>query len=297
MPHHRINSMRHTGLIRLVLLLALAPAANAEQETLSAIDKRQALEWENYDNPFSIIPHRPSYILPLAYSDKPNAAPYEEANSDWAPQSGEIKFQFSFKVPLLENFLFGHGFLSFGYTQQSYWQAYNSSSSSPFRENNYEPEILLRFPIKERVLGFDWRSAGVAFNHQSNGRSEPLSRSWNRVMLEFVGERDNLYLSLKPWWRIPEDTGDDDNPDIHHYMGHFELNLLKKHSEHTYGLMLRNNLYRENNRGALQLDYTYPLNKRLRGYVQIFSGYGESLIDYDHYNNRIGIGVMLTNWL
>ncbi|HEY9148183.1 MAG TPA: phospholipase A, partial [Gammaproteobacteria bacterium] len=241
-------------------------------------------------------PHRPSYILPLTYIDEPNEAPYTAAGSDLIPESNEIKYQFSFKVPLLENFFFDRGFFSFGYTQQSYWQAYNGRSSSPFRETNYEPELLFRFPVEEPLLGFNWRSVGLALNHQSNGRSEPLSRSWNRIMLEFVGERDNLYLSFKPWWRIPEADDEDDNPDIHRYLGNFELQLLKKHSEHTYGMMLRNNL-RSDNRGAVQLDYTYRLNKRLRGYVQIFSGYGESLIDYDHNNNRIGVGIMLTNWL
>ena len=283
--------------ILLVTLLLFSFSAHGEEPaTPSAIDTRQALEWENYDNPFSITPHRPSYILPLTYIDEPNEAPYTAAGSDLIPESNEIKYQFSFKVPLLENFFFDRGFFSFGYTQQSYWQAYNGRSSSPFRETNYEPELLFRFPVEEPLLGFNWRSVGLALNHQSNGRSEPLSRSWNRIMLEFVGERDNLYLSFKPWWRIPESDDEDDNPDIHRYLGNFELQLLKKHSEHTYGMMLRNNL-RSDNRGAVQLDYTYRLNKRLRGYVQIFSGYGESLIDYDHNNNRIGVGIMLTNWL
>lgn len=281
----------------LFTLLLLASSAHGEEETIeSAIDTRQALEWENYDNPFSIIPHRPSYIMPLTYIDEPNEEPYTAADSDLIPEANEVKYQFSFKVPLVENFFFDRGFFSFGYTQQSYWQAYNGHSSSPFRETNYEPELLLRYPVEEPLLGFNWRSMGISLNHQSNGRSDRLSRSWNRIMLEFVGERDNLYISFKPWWRIPEDHDDDDNPDIHRYMGNFELLLLKKHSEHTYGMLLRNNL-RSDNRGALQLDYTYRLNKRLRGYVQIFSGYGESLIDYDHHNKRIGIGVMLTNWL
>ena len=114
-------------------------------------------------------------------------------------------------------------------------------------------------------------------------------------MLEFIAERGNLYASLKPWWRIPE-TSKDDNPDIEKYLGNFELRLLQKYENHTFGLMLRNNLQSENY-GAVQLDYTFPIGKRLRGYLQIFNGYGESLIDYNHYNKRIGIGIMLTNWL
>jgi phospholipase A1 len=271
-------------------------AADAAQEPGSAIDQRMALEWETRDNPFAITPYRPSYILPLAHNANPNETPYKEADSDLLPESNEIKFQFSFRVPLLEDFFFGRGFLSFGYTQQSYWQAYKGRSSSPFRESNYEPELLFTFPIREQALGMTWRLAGLSLNHQSNGRSEPLSRSWNRVMLELVAERGDTYASLKPWWRVPEPEDEDDNPDIEEYLGNFELRLLQKHKKHTFGLMLRNNL-QSDNRGALQLDYTFPIDKRLRGYLQVFNGYGESLIDYDHISNRIGIGVMLTNWL
>ena len=280
------------------LLVPTSAAFAAEQrDSESAIDRRQALEWASRDNPFAIIPHRPSYILPLTYIDKTNPEPYEGVDEGLVPTHNEIKYQFSFKVPLAKGILYSNGFLSFGYTQQSFWQAYNSHSSSPFRETNYEPELLLTFPLEQEALGLNWRLAVLSLNHQSNGHTEPLSRSWNRVMLELVAERDNLYLSLKPWWRIPEDKEDDDNPDIEEYMGNFELRLLKKHDNHTFGLMLRNNLDTDNNHGAAQFDYTFPINERLSGYAQIFSGYGESLIDYDHYNNRIGIGVMLTNWL
>lgn len=283
------------GLVLSVLLLMLHAAVADEPEAGSAIDQRIALAWATRDNPFVITPYRPSYILPLAYNGNPNEEPYRYAGSDLLPDYNEIKFQFSFLVPITEVALFSGGFLSFGYTQQSYWQAYNGRSSSPFRENNYEPELIFSLPIDEQAMGMHWRMAGLSLNHQSNGRSDPLSRSWNRVMLEFIAERDNLYASLKPWWRIPE-TSKDDNPDIEKYLGNFELRLLQKYENHTFGLMLRNNLQSENY-GAVQLDYTFPIGKRLRGYLQIFNGYGESLIDYNHNNKRIGIGIMLTNWL
>ncbi len=283
--------------LTLLILLLLSGSLFAEEpESGSAIDRRLVLEWQVRENPFAITPHRPTYILPLAYNDNPNSQPYLDAGSELKPEPNEIKYQFSFKVPLVQNVLFGKGNFSFGYTQQSYWQAYNGSSSSPFRESNYEPELMLSFPMKKKILGFNLRLAGISLNHQSNGRSAPLSRSWNRVMLQLVAEHGNFYASLQPWWRIPEPEGDDDNPDIEDYMGNFELHMLEKYEGHTFGLMLRNNL-QSDNRGAVQFDYTFPLNERLRGYVQVFNGYGESLIDYNHYNNRIGVGIMLTNWL
>ncbi len=279
-----------------LLLFALAISATAAEEKASAIDRRMALEWEISDNPFAITPHRPTYVLPLSYNTRINDTPYESTDPGLAAEHNEIKFQFSFKVPLVKGLLFGEGFLSFGYTQQSYWQAYSGNYSSPFRETNHEPELLLSLPIRYQVFGLDGRAVGLSLNHQSNGRSEPLSRSWNRVMLEFILEKDDFYMSLKPWWRVPESEENDDNPDIKNYMGNFELRGLKLYRDHSLGIMLRNNL-QSDNRGAVQLDYTFPIQKRLNGYVQIFNGYGESLIDYDHYSNRIGVGIMLTNWL
>jgi phospholipase A1 len=285
--------------LSLLLLSCCAPLwwSNAlAEEALpepSAIDQRIALEWETYDNPFAITPHRPTYILPLAYNDNPNNEVY--AGEPLVVERNEIKMQFSFKVPLARDLLFGQGLLSFGYTQQSFWQAYNGNYSSPFRETNHEPELLLSFPSEYRFGKFHGRLITLGLNHQSNGRSEPLSRSWNRVMCDFVLERDGTYISFKPWWRVPEST-DDNNPDIEEYLGRFELRALRKFSDHTLGLMVRNNLDSDN-RGALQIDYTYRLNKRLWGYVQLFNGHGESLIDYNHYGRSIGVGVMLANWL
>jgi len=286
----------YNKLLLLLAFLVSSPLFAADQTEGSAIDQRIQREWQTKDNPFVITPHRPSYILPLAYNSNPNEGPYKSANSDLLPEPNEVKFQFSFKVPLVEDFFFGRGYFSFGYTQQSYWQAYKGRSSSPFRETNYEPELLFNFPVDYHALGVNWRMVGLSLNHQSNGRSEPLSRSWNRVMLEMVAEKDDFYASFKPWWRIPESASQDDNPDIEKYMGNFELRLLRKYKEHTFGAMIRNNL-RGDNYGAFQLDYTFRFNERLGGYIQYFNGYGESLIDYDHCNNRIGVGIMMSNWL
>lgn len=44
-------------------------------------------------------------------------------------------------------------------------------------------------------------------------------------------------------------------------------------------------------RGALQAHWTFPMVRRVRGIVQWFSGYGESLIDYNRRQNTIGIGI------
>jgi len=147
------------------------------------------------------------------------------------------------------------------------------------------------------VLGWDLRMASIGINHQSNGRSLPLSRSWNRVVAAFGFERENWLLSLRPWWRIGEDAETDDNPDIVDYLGRGDINLVHRRGDHEFALLARHTLKPgAESRGALQLDWSFPLSRSLRGHVQLFEGYGESLIDYNVRSTQIGVGISLFEW-
>ena len=255
-------------------------------------------EEKTLDNRFVITPHRPNYILPLSYNSSPNNAPFDQYYHDSLSRA-EIKFQLSVKAPLIRGV--GPVDVYVAYTNISWWQAYNENSA-PFRETNHEPELFITFPVNQRVLNLDLNGIVAGISHQSNGRGGDLSRSWNRLYVQFVFSRDNLALSFKPWWRIPEPDKEpgsskgDDNPDINHYMGHGELHVNYQLQSHNLGAMLRNNL-KHDNKGAMQLDWSFPINNRFRGYLQYFNGYGESLIDYNAHTNRLSIGVMLTDWL
>jgi phospholipase A1 len=119
-----------------------------------------------------------------------------------------------------------------------------------------------------------------------------------------VLEKNNLVLSLKPWYRIPEerktspdDPGGDDNPDIRKYMGSAEVGFFYKYEKHSFSIMARNNLRKDQNKGAIELGWTYPMSSKIKGYLQVFDGYGESLIDYDHRATRVGAGILLADWL
>src|SRR3546814_8582674 len=82
----------------------------------------------------------------------------------------EAKFQVSFKTKACENLFGDNGDIWMGYTQISRWQVYNGEISRPFRETNYEPEILLVFRNNYQLDGWKGRLAAVGINHQSNGR-------------------------------------------------------------------------------------------------------------------------------
>ncbi len=245
---------------------------------------------------FAFMAHRDNYILPLAYNTSPNRKPGHTGEVSTVDEA-EAAFQLSIKIKLWQDVLGQNLDLWFGYTQRSFWQVYAVDDSSPFRDTNYEPEILFNYRTDYNFLGGKLRTLTLGLNHQSNGRAEPLSRSWNRLVAHLGWERGPLVVQVAAWYRIPEAEEDDDNPDIHRFMGPGEIRVHYDLGNHRLGAMLRNNCRFHDNRGALQLDWIFPIgHSRFKGYLQYFTGYGESLLDYDHAVNRIGLGVILSRW-
>jgi len=270
----------------------------------SRVDRRFKYEAKDVGNPFAILPHRPIYFMPAYYYSSPNNAKAGQIGFEHTLNHVEAKFQISFKV------LVGKGLFSdrinfyIAYTQQNWWQVYNSAISSPFRETNYEPEAFIMIHTNKNFHGLKIRLVNLGIDHQSNGRDVPASRSWNRVFAQIVFDVHNrMFFEFRPWIRISEgakssplDAEGDDNPDITNFMGHGHLRGILPLGKHTLTFLFRDNL-KTTQRAALQLDWSFPLVRKIRGYVQFFTGYGESLIDYNHNSTRIGAGVELTNWL
>jgi phospholipase A1 len=273
------------------------------KDSKGAVDRRMALEKSVENNPFAIIPYRPNYILPVSYSSG-SEAPYSNIMDEHKFDNLEVKFQVSLKYNVFEDTLIDGLDVQVAFTAKSWWQAYNEDSSSPFRETNYEPELIFYYSKPWELIGVPVTVSSISFNHESNGKSGYLSRSWNRVIGELVFDQDNIVWALHAWWRLPEDTKSeqessrgDDNPDIEEYLGYSDVTgVWTLQNNHNVEFMLRNNL-RSDNKGAIELGWTFPLSKHLFGYVQYFNGYGESLIYYNHSTSRVGIGFKLTDWL
>lgn len=248
---------------------------------------------------FRLTSYKPFYITASRWSNSPNTLPKSE-NPDYSVSEPkaytkyEARFQLSFKTKVLESFLFGRGDLWLGYTQVAHWQVYNSELSRPFRELNYEPELILNFPLNLDFLGFKVKMVGVSLNHQSNGRDLPRSRSWNRVMFSVGIERKNLQIFLKPWIRLKVE--EDENPLVMDYIGRGEATLIYRIKKHNFYLVGTNTLTFNDNRGSIQFNYMYPLTANLRAQIQIFNGYGETLIDYNHKQTTIGLGISFIDW-
>lgn len=270
-----------------------------ETGAISALSRYWELDNEAKQGTFQLKSHGPNYVLPVKYSDSPNNTPLQ--GSLLQPDQGldpvEVELQLSFKVKAIEGVFNERVDLWMGFTGTSYWQAYNSSISASFRETNYEPEAMLVFRTDYSLAGLRGRFINLGLVHQSNGRPEGLSRSWNRVYAQWGFERGNFALLVRPWYRIPESAANDDNPDIEDYMGNGDLLAAYRDGGNIYSVLLRNNLKGSSNRGAVQVDWSFPIHGRLRGYVQYFNGYGESLIDYNHSQQSLGIGVSLMDWM
>lgn len=226
--------------------------------------------------------HKEMFMLPVTISN------------EYDGDQTETVFQISAK-----HRVFGTPFY-FGYTQISFWQAYDSDGSAPFRETNYNPELFYRsnrFDFYSGRVGAD-----IGFEHESNGQIPPVSRSWNLIYAAPYWYRSNLLVYLKLRYRLPEekkryplDAEGDDNPDITDYLGYSDLHLFYRFPwDHTVHLKLRGNL--NTGRGQVIFNYSWLLPKGKYSYfcIRISHGYGESLVDYNRKLTRVGFGIMFS---
>lgn len=278
--------------------------ANAET-TVAELRKQCPAQSEKISTPLvqrkprSIAAHKANYLLPMSYSQSPQ----QLGLYGYELQRNEVEFQLSLKFPIGPKFGNQRVQIYGAYSNHSWWQAFNSKASAPFRETNHEPELFADIPFSLPSWGLDQALFRVGVSHQSNGQSGLASRSWNRIYASLTLEQPNWTLAFKPWLRIPEkaktspsDPKGDDNPDIEHFLGHFELSLLRRFPQgSSISALIRHNP--KYHKGAIKLGYSHPINPRFKAYVEAFDGYGESLIDYQYRNLGIGIGILLTDWL
>lgn len=288
------------GVPLLVCLLAVTPVraddkvqgadsgSSAETPPDTLVDRARAADidnlWEN--EPIlgaGLSLYKPNYFMPGTWSDK------AQTDSD-----AEAQFQLSFKQRI------GHTHVFFAYTQTSFWRIWDGNDSRPFRETNFKPEVFYRLRDEKNPLGpFD---LDFGLEHQSNGESQPNSRSWNRVYLRPTYKTRDWRVQLQVWGRVfasdePSSTSNpdgDDNPDIIDFMGYHQLQVDWRFPEGRQ-LSLMNRYNFEEGNGALRLRYSEPTTAQgFHWYVQLFHGYGESLIDYNREISRIGIGFAIS---
>ena len=262
------------------------------------LDEKIDSEREANRNLYSLVQHSQNYLLPISYSTGPNDITLDGVGAEQVDRF-EAKYQISVKTPLWlqEDDVSG---VYFGFTAVSFWQLYNDETSKPFRETNYEPEVFYQFNSNLSLLGYKFNLLRIGLNHMSNGQSGLKSRSWNRITATALLSDKNTAYYLKTWYRLPEDEKispldplGDDNPDINDYYGRVEFGFGFQLGELTLTSKIRNNLSFKENRSGVEINVTYPINKRYDFLLQYFNGYGDSLIDYNRHQQRISAGMQV----
>ncbi len=283
---------------------ASSPATSAARpkDDAGLLDEFWELSPDRKRGTFNFNGYRPNYFFPLQASNRVNLTP----SSPSAGHSGQLpdyhkleaKLQISLRTKVVEGLLLPDADLWFAYTQQSLWQIYSGAISRPFRSTDHEPELIYVVPARVDLgLGWKMKMIGLALAHQSNGQALPYSRSWNRLYALGGFENGQFSLTARYNERIHESAADDDNPDFTAYRGRSELLGVWSPGEATLSALWKTNF---DSRGSLQIDWTTPVNRKdpkgLRWYVQAFTGYAETLIDYNFRQTSVGAGVTLFGW-
>jgi phospholipase A1/A2 len=218
-------------------------------------------------------------------------------------RGNDARFQISFKyrpfapdgtvagfAPFLTN-------LYFGYTQTSIWDI--GEKSSPFRDTSYRPSLFYEWGGSGiGLMPNEWRG-GV--EHESNGQGGVDSRSINTAFVRpawhwAMPSGRSLTFMPKIYTYLDKEDG---NTDIQRYRGYVDWQVRYGRED---GLML-NGLYRQGTAGYStgQVDVTYPISDKIFNrtgafiHLQVFSGYGETLLDYNRNNDtQIRLGLSLT---
>lgn len=290
------------------------PLGGCRDATYSEMSRFWELEEGTDCGTFSFRGYRPLTLQVSGASDV-NRQPTSDNPSNSATYARpydkqEIRIQLSVRTKLASGLLTSpdskyRDSLWVGYTQQSYWQFFNSDISRPFRNTDHEPEILYVYPTTaELPMGWRWRYSGVGLVHQSNGQSDPLSRSWNRYYAMTGFELPGRWtVEGKLWKRIKEGASKDDNPGIENYIGRGELKVgWNVNRQNWLGVSARGSL-NGHGKGSGRIEWMRALGQgwlggksNLRLHASVFSGYGDSMVDYNFKRTVFSLGFSLLDF-
>ena len=260
---------------------------------------------------FNLMSHHDNYLLFGGHSSSNiiqkhwNSDGERDYDRDYQRDANEAQFQLSLKVPLIMNMFNTSADLYVAYTQNSYWQVYDTEHSRPFRETNYMPELFIEW---QPQMDLGWTildKTSLSVIHQSNGQDIGYSRSWNRTEFMAQFKNENITYGFNIWDRWDEDTkstlsdtNGDDNPDLEDYIG--KQKIFAKYQYKHYGLSIEHQndiLNYDIHKGNTKFDIILPTpGDNFDLFIRYFYGYGESLIDYDVKIRRLSLGVKIHDW-
>jgi len=288
-------------------VLVVGPAELANPAPVAASD--QADTQPSFRLGSRTLPNEPA--LPpndsgIAEAILPRFSPHEPIYFVAGPDEPNAKFQVSFKYQIFNpagSWSQAFGPLSgvhLAYSQTSFWDL--EDDSAPFLDSSYRPELLWSakdWRIEDSIVSRLGLQIGLM--HESNGRDGGDSRSLNIAYIRpnvTLGDPDGFFLTFSPRFQTYVFGMDATNDDIADYRGHFDLKLVAGERD---GLQLAvvGRVGDDWEQGALQFDLSYPMrrffnnNVDLYLHAQYFTGFGESLLEYDRQTNRFRVGVSI----
>lgn len=268
-----------TALVFLQILLPANPVIADEDS-----DRRPFLK--------TLEPHKPIFVLNSWFLDN--------EGSEQGYYNHELILQFSFKKEIFEP-------VFFAYSQKGYWQTGNYERSRSFRDQNHNPELFLEF---NDFHSFNRIRLGLA-EHESNGELMRYDEEGNKINYSRTWDRSYLFLQKSLWetvsfalkmWVVTSPKRDewsayyDDNPDMQQYMGSGEIYVSSVSGSVSIDAMLRHG-WKEGTE-TIRLDARYPIaaifgmrDSGIDLHLQYFSGYGDTLLDYNRKITRFAAGV------
>lgn len=200
--------------------------------------------------------------------------------------TADALFQISIRHRLTKSILPFNSFLYLTYTQKSFWNIY--SSSSPFRDTNYNPGIGVG-----KYIIHNGKFIGTLFlslEHESNGKDGDASRSWNFISISgkyFI----NKHFSLGHRLWIPYVDGGE-NKDLLNYKGLFSLsaNIISFNKMWWISAEITPRKGWGNANTAISIGYKFSNSLNQYFFLRFNDGKGESLLHYNKYNMNLRIG-------
>ncbi|NDW19511.1 phospholipase [Dysgonomonas sp. 216] len=271
---HRGDSAKHSQFSR------------RAQDVLTTVFRQDEPVLNNADSIIKVFDNLPSFgIYKNNYIVTGTAL-----NEEPTRYNSDAKFQISVSQRLTNSVLPFRTYLILTYTQLAYWNVYQKSF--PFGDINYNPTIGVgkALTYKNRFLG----TVSMQFEHESNGRDEDESRSWNKISFSGIFKINRFWTVQSKMW-IPIVDGEN-NPNIVRYKGwgHIASDYNYK-NKYNFGLLITK-------RGGGFFDANITANYSLRLFknenqylfLEYYNGYGENLLDYKRYRHMLRIGFVIS---
>jgi len=211
-------------------------------------------------------------------------------NQEINGHTADVKFQISIRQRLFNRIMPFNTLLYLTFTQKSFWNIYELAESAPFKDNNYNPSLLVVKPVitQNKLKGV----VNFAFEHESNGERAEKSRGCNFFSLSgvyFYNPQFSIQTKLWYGW------SDKDNPNLYKYRGYGFIALNYRNSNDKLGVGLiinpRGNFISFNT----QMELNFRFNKHSNQYLflQWYNGYGEDMLNYDKFSSMLRAGICL----